>query len=153
MTLQFESVLTAPRERIWGWITSVDGISAELWPLLRMTVPKGIRSLTDVEVRSGERLFRSYILLFGLIPIDYSDLTLLHLEPLRGFVEQSPMGLMTLWRHERSIREQLSENDGTVVIVDRLAFSSRGAGTLVRWFLRKLFQHRHAVLRARFGHR
>src|SRR5207245_4622033 len=40
--LRFESTLPAPLERVWEWITSVRGISAEMWPWLRMTVPGAI---------------------------------------------------------------------------------------------------------------
>jgi len=31
-SVRFESKLMAPRERIWEWITSIKGISAEMWP-------------------------------------------------------------------------------------------------------------------------
>ncbi len=34
ISLQFESKLSAPREWIWDWITSLRGVSAELSPLL-----------------------------------------------------------------------------------------------------------------------
>jgi len=74
-----------------------------------------------VPIEPGKPLFRSWILLFGIIPIDRSDLTLLRLEDGRGFVEQSPMLSMSLWRHVRTL-----EADGeTNAVTDELTFRPR----------------------------
>ncbi|TMB59565.1 MAG: hypothetical protein E6J56_00050 [Deltaproteobacteria bacterium] len=81
----------------------MEGISRELWPILRMTAPRGVKSIGDVPIEPGNPLFRSWILLFGLIPIDRSDLTLLSLDVGQRFVEQSPMLSMSLWRHVRTL--------------------------------------------------
>jgi ligand-binding SRPBCC domain-containing protein len=150
ITLQFESRLRAPAAAVWEWITSVDGISAEMRPLMRMTVPRRIKNLTDIEFRPGHRLFRSYILLFGILPIDYSDLTLLELTSGRGFIEQSPMGSMRLWRHERQLTPAEAP-DAVVVLTDRLTFQPRFAPGLVAWFVTVFFRHRHSVLRKHLG--
>ncbi len=125
ISLQFESKLGAPREWIWEWITSLRGVSAELSPLLRMTAPKGVRGITDVEFKPGVRLFRSRIYLFGILPIDRSDLTLLELDPGRGFLEQSPMLSMRLWRHERRILDCPDDSTASLLI-DRLSFPRAG---------------------------
>ena len=150
LTLQFQSMLPASREQVWRWITSVDGIRTEMHPILRMTVPKKICQLTEGEVKLGAPLFRSFILLFGLLPIDYSDLTLIQLDHGCGFVEQSPMASMALWRHERRIGHDPTVLDA-VILMDRLTFCPRGAGSLVGWFVKRFFEHRHAVLRRHFG--
>lgn len=150
ISLCFESRLHAPKERVWEWITSIEGISAEMWPFFRMTVPKGVSSLNDVQVEPGVRMFRSYVFLFGILPIDYSDMTLLELNVGEGFTEQSPMGSMKLWRHERRIAPCPSDPDA-VLLVDRLTFQPRMAGRLVGWFIRRVFVHRHEVLRANLG--
>lgn len=151
LTMQFESKLSCGRGAAWSWITSLDGISAEMRPLLRMTAPPGVRSLAHVEVTPGKPLFRSRLLLFGVLPIGHSDLTLLELRPGHGFVEQSPMGWMKLWRHERRILG--SSDDSTVVIEDRLSFEPRRARWLVGWLIARFFAHRHRVLRSRLGRR
>lgn len=148
VTLRFESSLPVPAAQLWQWITSVQGIRAELWPLMRMTVPRGIRSLADLPLTPGVPVFRSWILLFGLLPIDCSDLTLQQIDAGSGFVEQSAMGSMALWRHERRILPG-TRGPGTTLLVDELAFRPRIATRLVAWFVRRLFRHRHAVLRAR----
>jgi len=150
ISLRFESTLPASREQVWEWITSVKGISAEMWPVLRMTVPRGIRSLADVPLTAGAPLFRSYVFLFGVLPFDYSDLTLLEITAGDGFVEQSPMGSMKLWRHERRIVPSPTDRSA-VVLVDQLRFEPRFASSLVRWFIRRFFEHRHRVVRAHFG--
>ena len=150
ISLRFESTLPASREQVWEWITSVKGISAEMWPVLRMTIPRGIQSLADVPLTAGAPLFRSYVFLFGVLPFDYSDLTLLEITAGDGFVEQSPMGSMKLWRHERRIVPSPTDRS-TVVLVDQLRFEPRFASSLVRWFIRRFFEHRHRVVRAHFG--
>jgi len=150
ISIRFESKLLAPTERIWEWITSVKGISAEMWPFFRMSVPRSIQSLADVRIQPGVPLFRSYILLFGFLPIDYSDMTLLELNHGIGFIEQSPMGSMKLWRHERHIAPYPFV-PGVVLLVDQLTFHPRMAKRFVGWFIRRVFTHRHKVLRANLG--
>ena len=147
ISLRFASRLHAPPELVWEWITSLKGISAEMWPFFRMTTPKGIRSLSDLQIKPGVRMFRSYVFLFGVLPIDYSDMTLVELDSGSGFVEQSPMGSMKLWRHERRIVPYPSD-PSAVLLVDQLTFRPRIARRLVEWFIRKVFTHRHKVLRA-----
>ena len=144
--LTFRSDLRAPPERVWAWMTSVEGIARELWPVLKMTVPRSVRSLQDMPIEPGRPLFRSWILLFGVLPIDRSDLTLLQLEDGRGFVEQSPMLSMKLWRHERT----LDATGDRTTLTDKLTFTPRFATALTRWFIRMVFTHRHAVLRKQF---
>ena len=150
ISLRFESKLHVPATRVWEWITSIEGISAEMWPFFRMTTPKGIRSLNDLQIEPGVRMFRSYIFLFGFLPIDYSDMTLVELDPGWGFVEESPMGSMKLWRHERRIVPCPSD-PGAVLLVDRLTFRPRIAQRFVGWFIRHVFTHRHKVLRTNLG--
>jgi ligand-binding SRPBCC domain-containing protein len=150
VSMRFESELRAPAGDVWKWITSVEGISAEMWPYFRMTSPNNVRSLSDIELRPGVRMFRSHVFLFGVLPIDYSDMTLMQLDPGQGFVEQSPMGSMKLWRHERRIAPS-SSNPEAVHLVDELTFQPRMAKNLVCWFIKRVFTHRHRVLREHFG--
>ena len=149
ISMVFESKLSQPKDQIWKWMTSVEGISAELWPLLRMTTPRGVHNLADLNFKSGRRLFRSYLLLFGFLPIDYSDLTLVEFNS-DGFIEQSPMGFIKFWRHERFL-EVRESNPSQVFLVDKLTFEPLIAQNFAKWFTRKLFEHRHVVLRRRFG--
>lgn len=150
ISFRFESKLHASTGRVWEWIVSVKGISAEMWPFFRMTFPRGAASLSDLDIQLGVRMFRSTVFLFGFLPIDYSDMTLLELNPGEGFTEQSPMGSMKLWRHERRIAP-CPHDSNAVLLVDQLTFQPRIASRLVKWFIHRVFAHRHQVLKATFG--
>jgi len=117
-TLRFESRLRTSPEHAWQWATSAHGIRTELRPLARMTVPQGVESILDLDVELGKPLGRTWIFLFGLLPLDRVDLTLVELEEGRRFVEQSPMSTMRLWRHERRV----DPVPGGARIEDRLTF-------------------------------
>lgn len=49
VTLYFESELHTSKDKGWEWITSVEGISKEISPFFRMTTPKHIKSLNDIQ--------------------------------------------------------------------------------------------------------
>jgi ligand-binding SRPBCC domain-containing protein len=145
--LRFESELSASRERVWDWMTSVRGVQTELWPIMKMTAPKSVAKMTDVPIELGKPLFRSWVFLFGVLLIDRSDLTLISLDTGSGFVEESPMLSMKLWRHERRIT---TRGDKTV-LTDTLTIEPRFAARLSVWLIRRTFEHRHRVLRERLG--
>jgi len=141
--LSFESEITASPAKTWEWITSIKGISAEMRPYFRMTVPRGVESIKDLNITPGQALFRSRIYLFGFLPIGHSDLTLIEMKEGEGFIEQSPMDSMKLWRHERRI---VPTSNGSRVI-DHLTFQPKWATGVTAWFIRTAFRHRHKVLR------
>ena len=57
---------------------------------------------------------------------------------------------MKLWRHERRLLDN-PKAPGTNILTDHLTFEPRAVKSLVTWFVRKVFTHRHQVLRKRFG--
>ena len=134
---------------VWARVSTFEGINDELQPLMRMTAPASVRALEPSDVVLGERIFRSWVLLFGVLPIDFDDLTLVALEPARGFHERSRMMSMRVWEHERRLS---AEGEGCR-IVDRLSFQPRlpGMGLLIERFIRMAFRHRHKRLRRFFG--
>jgi hypothetical protein len=99
--VEVASRLTAPAQAVWERVSTFDGVNDELMPLMRMTSPRRMRSLQPEDVVLGQRLFRSWVLLFGFVPFGYDDLTLIALEPGRGFHERSSMLSMRTWEHER----------------------------------------------------
>jgi len=145
-----QSVLAAEPEAVWARASTFEGVNDELRPLMRMTAPARVRALDPAEVVLGERIFRSWVLLFGVIPIDYDDLTLIALEPGRGFHERSRMLSMRVWEHERTLEPV---GDSATRVSDRLSFEPRvpGFGPLLERFIRITFRHRHRRLRRRFG--
>lgn len=146
-TLTFSTPLRVSPAEAWTWITSFDGISKEMAPYMRMTKPRGVTSLASVDYQPGKRLFRSWVLLFGVIPFDYSDLTLLTLDEGVGFVEQSPMCSMRLWRHERHI----TPNETRSTLTDTLTFEPRLFGWLTYNIVRAFFTRRHRMLARHLG--
>ena len=61
------SVVAAPPEEVWRRISTMAGVNAELGPIFRMTHPADVDSLSPDDVVPGERLFRSWVLLFGIV--------------------------------------------------------------------------------------
>jgi ligand-binding SRPBCC domain-containing protein len=130
-------------------VITPEGINDEMRPWLRMTMPAGVESIDVDSVVPGERIGRSWILLFGLIPFDYDDLTLVRIEPGRSFLERSTMLSQRAWEHERTIEPA----EGGCTITDRvrwlprLGLPGRPLRPVIGWF----FRHRHKRLRRHFG--
>jgi ligand-binding SRPBCC domain-containing protein len=148
--ISIASRVEAPPEAVWDRVTTPEGINDEMRPWMRMTVPRGFEKLDPAEITLGEKIGRSWILLFGFLPIDYDDLTLVRLEIGRGFLERSRMLSQRSWEHERTLEPAGS---GGCLVTDRVRWEPRlglpGAPLrpLFRWF----FRHRHRRLRRRFG--
>ena len=143
INLRFQTIVSAPIEEVWDWITSVKGIQKEMMPYFKMTAPKGIKNINDIKIELGKVLFRSHIYLFGFLPIGHDDMTLIEYSEGKGFIEQSPMSTMELWRHQRDI---IAVDNGTM-ITDQLTFKPRHASNLIGKFMRRVFRHRHEVLK------
>jgi ligand-binding SRPBCC domain-containing protein len=147
------SVVGASRDQVWQVVTTAEGINDELWPVLRMTTPRGLGSLDLDSVEPGTRLGRSVLLLGGVLPVDYDDLGIAEIEPGHRFLERSTMLSMRSWRHERV----LEDVDGGCRITDALTLEPRLALALglapdfAAGVVGLLFSHRHRRLTRRFG--
>jgi len=143
------SLLRSEAADVWERAMSAEGINAELGPLLRMTVPRGLESLDLDGVEPGP-LGRSWVLLFGFLPIDYDDIGLERIDPGRGFLERSTMLSQRLWEHERTIE---SRGEGICEITDRIAWEPRLPlpGRVFRPLFGAFFRHRHRQLQRHFG--
>jgi hypothetical protein len=144
------SVVARPAPEVWERAVSEEGINHELAPILRMTMPAGLRGKTIADVQVGVPLGRSWILLGRVLPVDYDDLFLAELEPGRRFLERSRTLTFSVWQHERVV-EPLDE--GSCRVTDRLGFElKRGAAwipgmpRLAAAVVRFLFRHRHRRL-------
>ncbi|WP_372783768.1 hypothetical protein [Litorivivens sp.] len=144
---RFSSNLKANRGELWRWITSVEGISNEMAPFLRMTVPRGAIDLESLSFEVGKPVFRSWLLLFKVMPFDYSDFTLESIDSGVGFFEKSSMGSMRTWNHVRRI----SPCEGGYTLTDELTFEPQIAGWLSNKIVAFFFEHRHRKLRRHFG--
>lgn len=149
-TFRITSRLAAPAAEVWAEVSTFEGVNRELGPWLRMTAPPEAAGKSIAEAPIGERMFRSWLLVLGVLPMDYDDIVLERVLPGRGFDERSKMLSMSVWEHRRRI-EPLGE--GACDVTDELAFEPRLAIVLpiARRIVAALFRHRHARLCARFG--
>jgi len=148
--LRVASRVSAPREEVWQRVTTPEGVNGELMPIVRMTLPRGVKRLDLDSVPVGKPIGRCWILLFGLLPIDWDDLVLERLDPPSGFLERSSMLSMRTWEHERTLEPT---PDGGCVVRDRVRFEPRlpvPARALLPLY-RTVFRHRHRRLRRHFG--
>lgn len=125
------------------------GVNDELAPWLAMSYPSDANGRRLVPEDAGHTLFTSTMRFLRVVPYDRHTVRLTRVIPGEGFLEESSSWWMRSWRHERAL---VPENGGTR-LTDRLAFEPRVAavGPLVEHLVRTTFQHRHEVLRRRFG--
>src|SRR3546814_8382116 len=98
--LRFESHLAAEPSSVWLHATQMRGVNAELSPLVRMSVPQAYACLTLRDAPQGSLLFKSWLLLFGILPFDHHALRIEKLWDY-GFQEDSSSWLQRRWRHKR----------------------------------------------------
>ena len=140
------SRLAAPPGEVWERAVSVEGINHELGPWVRMTVPRGL----DLGALRAGHLGRSWILLFGVLPVDYDDIGLAVLEEGKGFRERSTMASASAWHHDR---ELVPLAGGGTRVVDEIGFAPRLGlfGGLQAFVFQAMFRWRHRRLRGLFG--
>jgi len=144
------SVVGRPAAEVWARAVTEEGINDELAPILRMTMPAGLRGKTVDTVEVGVPLGRSWILLGGVLPVDYDDLCLAELEPGRRFLERSSTLAFSLWQHERTVEP---EGERACRVTDTLGLELRrpiawipGVARLATAVVGALFTHRHRRL-------
>ena len=150
--IERSSSLPLSADRVWARVVTEEGINHELSPILRMTMPAGLRGRTVEDVAVGTPLGRSWLLLGRVLPVDFDDLCLAELEPGRRFLERSRTLAFAVWEHERVVE---GEGEGACRVSDRLGFELRrglrripGAAALAAVIVGALFGHRHRRLRA-----
>lgn len=152
MRILLRTVVPAPPDQVWGRVVTAAGIDDELRPWLTMRFPRGWQGRTLEDLPVGEPLGRAWLLLLGLVPVEYDDLRLDAVVPGRSFHERSTMMLMSTWWHDREVLESA---EGSTEVVDTLTFELRRpvralapvAGRVVQ----SLFAHRHRRLRRHFS--
>ena len=149
-TLTFASTFPTPARRLWADATDFAGINDELWPVLRMTTPDGVSRLDPAQIVLGRRLFRSRLLLLGVVPVEYDDLVITEIEAGRRFLERSSMLTSRVWQHERTIE---AIGDGRCTLTDRVGFVPRLAALrpVIAGLVPLLFRHRHRRLARRYA--
>ena len=148
--IEVSSRLPAPAAAVWARAVTPEGINDELRPILRMTMPRGVEGETIEDVQIGVELGRSWILLGGVIPVDYDDLCLVEIEPGRRFQERSRTSSFAVWTHERIVEP---DGEDACTITDRLAWEPKrflarvpGSDRIATAIVGFLFRHRHRRL-------
>jgi ligand-binding SRPBCC domain-containing protein len=144
------SELNVAADALWAAATTVEGVNYELGPLLKMTVPRGAAELNIVTAPLNVPIGRSWLLLGGILPVDYDHLTLTERGPGLRFQERSTMASLKRWNHERTV---VPDGEGRCRVTDRLEFEPRvpGTGRIAAAIVRFLFRHRHSRLARRYG--
>jgi ligand-binding SRPBCC domain-containing protein len=147
------SVIDAPIDSVWRRITSQDGINDEMGPYLKMTMPRSFRGRSIGDVTPGTRIGKSYLLLFGVIPVGFDDITIAKIEPGRMFREESRMTGMRIWVHHRTLEPTNGTAGEKTIVTDVISVAPRallglipGSSTLVSTILGHFFAHRHRRL-------
>lgn len=152
------SVVKAPREQVWARVVTAKGVSDEFGPLLTMRFPAafggtGQRASTAPSIADlalGWPVGRAWILLGGVIPVEYDDLVIVEVEAPRYFMERSTLGSCRVWEHRRELVEL---TDGQTRVTDVLRAEPRAL--MPSWVVAKvvgaLFTHRHRRLARVFG--
>lgn len=147
--LRFEvtSTLAVSPTKFWEHARSMKGVNAELMPLARMTVPADLAGHALNEQAVGRVLFKSWILFFGFIPVDYHALVIAEIDE-EHFLERSSSLIHHLWEHERRIE---ADPEG-LILRDRLRFRPRLPllGYLLKPIYQFVFGHRHRRLQQIF---
>ena len=146
--LEFCSSLDADVADVWSFVSTMKGVNFELHPFIHMSSSPEHRSL-PATITPGRVVFRSWLLLFCVIPIDRHALALTQIDDGGGFVEESSTWIQRRWRHERRLT---TDQDHRCVITDRLVIEPRlrFARPFVASIARQLFLHRHRRLQRRF---
>lgn len=146
--------IPATCDAVWQRITTPEGINQELWPVMRMTVPKALQGVTLHDIELGTKIGRSWFLLFGFLPFDFDDIVIAELGPGHRFRETSTMLSIARWEHERVLTPRNDHCD----LIDRIKFEMRrpirfvpGMERATAAGLKALFGHRHRRLAAWFN--
>ena len=147
-SFEISSDLLASAPEVWAHAVTPAGVNDEMFPLARMTFPHSMGSIV-AGFSPGRRIFRSWILLACVLPLEYDDVAFAEVEEGRRFLERSVLLSQKVWEHERTVEPRL---DGCRV-TDRIAFEPRVRvlGGVYERVFRLFFAHRHRRLRARFG--
>jgi hypothetical protein len=126
----------------------MQSVNWELAPIVRMTAPRPWQDSPIANWEVGSELFKSWILLFGLLPVDRHAFRLRKADFDRGFDECSSSWMNREWNHCREIRA----HERGCTVIDRVAVVGRVPllVPLLMPIYRFIFRHRHCRLRKKF---
>jgi hypothetical protein len=143
-----QSDLAIGPDEFWA-ANTMKSVNWELSPIVRMTALKEWRSCPINQWEVGCLLFKSWILLFGIIPIDRHSFKLRRIYEGSGFLESSSSWVNKEWLHERrtTVRGSGCTITDHVTVVGRFPMLTN----LLMPVYRFIFRHRHRRLRRNYG--
>lgn len=148
------SEIDCPIERVWDHVTTQEGINDEMGPYLKMTMPRQFKGQSIADVAPGTHIGKSLLLLFGILPCGFDDITITRIDPGRMFLEESTMTGMRIWVHHRTLEPV---GDKTIV-TDEIILAPQapmgrvpGWGRVITRVLSAFFTHRHRKLNRRLS--
>lgn len=146
-TFFVESSLPITPTQLATDIFCMEGVDYELKPLIRMTFPEELIYKDFRTLLKNKVLFKSYILLFGIIPIDVHNLKLKTITDL-SFYETSDSLMNLQWNHRRRIMPQ----GDAAVLRDEVVYLPRfkRIGSWFRPLYWLIFKHRHRRLKRKY---
>ena len=147
-TFTLSSGLGIPPADFWA-DQSLASVNYELGPCIHMTAPASWQTVRLADWQGGDALFRSWVLLLGVLPVDRHAFGSFAFTPETGFVEVSSSWVNRLWRHERAVEA----TEGGCVVRDTVAFAPRLrlVSPILAFIYTLVFRHRHHRLKARYG--
>lgn len=131
---------------VWQLVTTLEGINAELRPLMTMTTPPHWPNTSLSEVEVPIHLGKSWIFAGGVLLVDYDDLSIVELGK-RRFKEESTMLSASSWVHERIVHEDTQASatiEDIVTVTPRKIIAATRLGVRVhRFVISTVFKHRH----------
>ena len=79
------SVVRAPRDEVWARVVTAEGVADEFGPLLTMRFPASLAGASIADLPRGRPIGRAWILLAGVVPVEFDDLVIVELEAPRYF--------------------------------------------------------------------
>ncbi len=142
------SELAADPEQLGEELLTLAGVNRELGPFIRMTAPARWRELPIYRWPTQAPLFSSWILLFGLLPVDRHHFYLDSIQ-LDRFSESSSSWFNRLWHHRRTI----TAGERGATVTDALHYEGRVPllDRLTLPIYRAVFTHRHRRLRGLYA--
>ena len=144
-----ESRLNAPPEAVWELVRRMSTVNVELSPFAGMTFPGDDYAFSEKDTELGAFLFKSCILLFGVLPMDWHYVRMNKVVDGQGFSEDSVSLMHKYWRHDRWIEPA----EKGCILHDKVVFLPRLplVGNLALLIYRVVFRNRHRKLSRLIG--
>lgn len=147
-SFEIVSVLEVKADRLAKDVLTMEGVNYELSPWLQMSAPEEWQTKPIKHWPINREIFKSWIRLFGFIPVDLHVFKLIETSE-KGIKECSSSIINKYWKHDRTILKL----DAVSTVRDSLEFHPRLY--FLRFILKPLYKsvfiHRHYRLKQKYG--